>query len=410
MTLFAPEASWAEQLRPRRLSEVVGHEELLGKNGLLQQMLSGGHLPSLLLAGPPGCGKTTLARLLAEEAKMRLVELSATSAGLRELRAAEEEAMSQGRSGRKTALFIDEIHRFSRTQQDALLPSVERGTFVLIGATTEPPAAACNAALLSRVLVLRLSPLSDEALQTVLQRAAARFLRAELSVETLQVLTELSGADLRRALGLLENASRAEVLPSAETVRRLAMVGGVQGSVPSESHLISALQKSIRASHPDAALYWLAACLHSGVDRRRVGRRLLRMASEEVGLAEVGAVTVVLSLTQAADALGHPEGDLALAQAAEYLALLPKSNAIYSAWNAVSAHVAEHGPAPVPAHLHATSPTYIYSFDGPEAPFAQAYLPVAATWARYQPSEMGWEHRVRERWAALRERHAPQEP
>lgn len=419
-------APLAERMRPRSLDEFVGQEHLVGPGSLLRTMIEQDRLVSLILWGPPGCGKTTLARIIAEQTRAWVVSLSAVSATVADVRRAVQEASERlARHGQRTIVFIDEIHRFNRAQQDGLLPAVEDGTIVLIGATTENPSFEVNAPLLSRCRVVVLEPLSDEAIRTLVERALADHERGlgglNLRIEpaALELLVNLANGDARMALNTLELAAAGarNGIITPDIVRRAAMRRASVYDRAGDAHYdaISALHKSIRGSDPDAALYWLARMLENGEDPLYIARRLVRAASEDVGLADPQALVVAVAAQQAVHFVGMPEGALALAEAAVYLALAPKSNAVYRAYEAACRDVAETRNDPVPLHLR-NAPTkllrelgwgagYQYPHDEPDAIGRQEYLPPRLRGRRYyEPTERGWESRLRERLAAIRAR------
>ena len=417
----------AERLRPRTLADFVGQESLLADDAPLKIAYERGHPYPMILYGPPGSGKTTLARLLAQVSGGEFVILSALTSGVRELKDLEERGRAARAHSRGLIVFIDEIHRYSRAQQDALLRPLEEGTVVVIGATTENPAFALTAALLSRVRLHVLEPLTPADLGRLLARALGApegLARAQTASDAaLALIAELADGDARRALTLLEMAAglaeqaHAVVIDEAH-VRRAA--GTRYRRFDKGGDLlydkISALHKAVRGSSPDAALYWLARLLDGGCDPRYVARRLVRAASEDVGNADPRALTIALDAWQAFDRLGRPEGDLALAQAAVYLASAPKSNAVYRAFQAVTEDVRTHGTLPVPAHLR-NAPTafaraqghgreYRYPHDEPEAYAAGvSYFPDTMSPAvYYEPTDRGLEIRIRERLMRLRDR------
>jgi putative ATPase len=364
-----PEAArpLAARMRPRTLDEIVGQTHLLAAGRALRRAIESDHVPSMILWGPPGSGKTTLASVIARATQARFVALSAVTAGVADLRRVVDDASKLLRlNGQRTILFIDEIHRFSKSQQDAILPHVERGTVVLIGATTENPSFEVNAALLSRCRVFTLQALSDEDVLALLRRALADTERGlggsslDVAGDALAYLANLANGDARTALNALELAAsiapadaegrRAVSLPVVEdAVQRRALLYDKTG----EEHynLISALHKSLRGSDPDAALYWLARMLEAGEDPLYVVRRLIRFASEDVGMADPQALLVCVAAQQAVHFIGMPEGALALAQAVVHLATAPKSNALYLAYGAVLDDVRETRSDPVPLHL-----------------------------------------------------------
>ncbi len=424
MTLFSAASArpLADRVRPQTLAGFVGQTHLLGPGKPLRVMAEQGRLRSMLLWGPPGVGKTTLAALLAGSSGARFVRLSAVTAGVKEVRALAAEAAAARAGGVSTLLFLDEVHRFNKAQQDLLLPFVEDGTLLFIGATTENPSFEVNGALRSRLQLFVLQALSAEELQTLLAQALAHpdGFHGELSVtpEALAALAGWADGDGRRALGALEAAApfaEAGVLDTPQ-VRAALQAKGLAFDKGGEHfyNLVSALHKSVRGCDPDAALYWLARLLTGGADLMYVARRLVRIASEDVGLADPNALRLALAARDAAQMLGVPEGELALAEAAVYLAVAPKSNAVYTAWKAARADAELHSAAEVPLHLR-NAPTglmkrlgygesYRYYFDDPEGSFKQGYLPDGVRGGYYSADGEGWEGRVRERLASFAER------
>jgi len=424
-------APLAERMRPRSLDEVVGQEKLLAAGAGLRALVEGGRLPSLILWGPPGCGKTTLARLLAEKAGARFEALSAVMAGVKEIRAVFERA---GRHAETSVLFLDEIHRLNRAQQDALLPHVERGVVTLIGATTENPSFEVIAPLLSRCRVFVLERLAEADLAALIRRAAAdpeRGLagRVALGDDVVSAIAHAADGDARRALGILETAVAiarhadpdAASLP-ADCVREAVGRRTLLHDRDREEHynLASAFIKSLRASDPDAALYYAARWLAAGDDPLFLARRLAIFASEDVGNADPGALGVAMSAWQALERLGMPEGRIPLAQAITHLACAPKSNASYRALGRALEAVERHGALPVPLHLR-NAPTglmkglgygrdYEYPHDAPDAFVARGNLPDALVRPGeppptfYEPKEVGAEADVSTRLDALRRR------
>lgn len=420
MTLFDPPAPLAERLRPRTVAEVVGQRHLLGPGKPLTRLLESGRLGSLILWGPPGVGKTTLARLIAGEIGAHFIALSAVSAGVKDVREAVTEAERLRSRGQRTILFLDEIHRFNKAQQDALLPYVESGLLTLIGATTENPSFEVNPALRSRSRTLVLEALSHEEVRQLLERALTdeRGLPGvEVQEDALDLLSRLAEGDARRALGTLEIASTLShpVTPAAVTEAFGRHLPAMDKHGEDFYNLISALHKSVRGSHVEGALYWLARMIEGGADPLYVARRIVRMAAEDIGLADPQAIRLCIAARDTAEFLGSPEGDLALAQAVVYLALAPKSNSVYVAWKNALEAVREGERLPVPLHLR-NAPTallrqqgygrgYAYYFDDPEGSFAQNYLPDGVKLDLYTPTGEGWEARVAERWRKLRDAH-----
>ena len=409
----------AERLRPRTLDEVVGQRHLLAPGRPLRVAFDTGRLPSMILWGPPGVGKTTLARLLAVATGAHFIVLSAVLSGVKEIREAVEQAQALRRAGRATVLFVDEVHRFNKSQQDAFLPHVEAGLFSFIGATTENPSFEVNSALLSRATVFVLESLDDTDLGQLLDRAQAVTGGPVADAEARQRLIDFADGDGRRLLNAYENAAAAH--PGAAhltpveleaALGRMMRRGDKGGDVFYD--LISALHKSVRGSDPDAALYWLARLLDAGMDPRYAARRVVRMASEDIGLADPRALRLALDAAEVYERLGSPEGELTLAQAVVYLAIAPKSNAVYQAWNAVRAVVQKDGSRPVPMHLR-NAPTrlmkdvgmgqgYRYAHDEPDGYAAgETYLPPGLGAERfYEPAPRGLEQRIGERLAELR--------
>jgi putative ATPase len=423
-SLFSTPEPLAARMRPRRLEEYVGQTHLLGAGKALGDAIRRGDVGSIILWGPPGVGKTTLARLIAEYTDRAFVAFSAVTEGVARVREIIAEAEGRRGTGRGTILFCDEIHRFNRAQQDAFLPHVERGTVTLIGATTENPSFELNAALLSRTRVYVLEPLTPAEVMVVVDRAledrerGLGNLELTLTGDGRASLGEASDGDARRALSVLEACAQQVGLRG--TIDRSTVAEALARRLPAydksgEGHynLISALHKAIRGSDPQAALYWLARMVEGGEDRLFLARRMVRMAIEDVGLADPNALQVALAAKDAFDFLGSPEGELALAQAAVYLATAPKSNRVYVAWKGAMAAAAETPAAPVPLHIR-NAPTglmkdlgygkeYKYAFDDPVAYVPQEYFPEAVKDRKYyEPGEFGFEKKIRERikwWA-----------
>ncbi|WP_347241102.1 replication-associated recombination protein A [Thermus sp.] len=405
----------AERLRPQSLDEVLGQPHLTGPKGLLRRMLEAGRLSSLVLFGPPGTGKTTLARLLAQGVGRPFLHLSAVAAGLKEVRQAVERAQESG----GLVLFLDEIHRFNKAQQDALLPHLESGLFTLIGATAENPAFALIPALRSRLRFFPLRPLGETDLLALLKRALEdpRGLPGTpYEEEALRLLARAAGGDARFALNTLELAAsfgRVDLKSVREALG--AERFGMDREGDRFYDLVSALHKSIRGSHVDATLYYLARLIRGGADPRYVARRLIRIASEDVGLADPLALRLAVAAKEAYEALGSPEGELALVEAAVYLALAPKSNSLYAAWEKAQEAARAHPEAEVPPNLR-NAPTglaralghgegYAYYHEDKEGSFAQPYLPEGLeALTLFEALGEGWEERVRERLRALKER------
>ncbi|MCE2909703.1 MAG: replication-associated recombination protein A [Burkholderiaceae bacterium] len=413
----------AERLRPRTLDDVVGQRHLLAPGKPLRVAFDAARLPSMILWGPPGVGKTTLARLLAGATGAHFIVLSAVLSGVKEIREAVEQAQRLARQGRATVLFVDEVHRFNKAQQDAFLPHVEAGLFSFIAATTENPSFEVNAALLSRAAVFVLEPLTEADLGELLDRARAVTGGPALDEAARAQLIGFADGDGRRLLNGYESAVTANPgtallgPPQLEAaLGRLLRRGDKGGDVFYD--LISALHKSVRGSDPDAALYWLARMLDAGMDPRYAARRLVRMASEDIGLADPRALALALDAAAAYERLGSPEGDLALAQATAYLAVAPKSNAVYRAWGALREQVGRDGTHPVPVHLR-NAPTvlmkslgagagYRYAHDEHDGHAAgETYLPPHLVDRRfYEPVPRGLELRIGERLVELRRRNA----
>jgi putative ATPase len=418
------QAPLAELMRPQRLEDVVGQRHLLATGKPLEVAARAGKLHSMILWGPPGVGKTTLARLLANAGNAQFIALSAVFSGVKDIREAVSQAQATLRdTGRHTILFVDEVHRFNKAQQDAFLPFVEQGLLTFIGATTENPSFEVNSALLSRAAVYVLQPLGEEDLAVLLERARERHVAdLTLTQDARETMIGFADGDARRLLNMLEQIADAAATQGrgaadaafvrealAERTRRFDKGGEVFYDQ------ISALHKSVRGSAPDAALYWLTRMLDGGADPLYVGRRIVRMAIEDIGLADPRALRLALDACETYERLGSPEGELALAQAAIYLACAPKSNAAYVAYNAARDFVKRDGSRPVPLHLR-NAPTrlmkelgygkaYRYAHDEPEAYAAgEDYLPEDMPKVSfYEPTPRGLEGRIGEKLAHLRE-------
>jgi putative ATPase len=416
-------APLAERMRPRTIDEVVGQSHLLGPGKPLRVAFESGRPHSMILWGPPGVGKTTLARLMADAFGLNFITISAVLGGVKDIRDAVDRAqVTRAQSGKPTVVFVDEVHRFNKAQQDAFLPHVESGLFVFVGATTENPSFEVIGALLSRAVVYVLQPLTRDELETLLDRA----LRTELPQLTIDpvargMLFDLADGDARRLLNALE------VVANAAHERQVAAIDAdfLRDALPATLRRfdkggenfydqISALHKSVRGSDPDASLYWMVRMFDGGVDPRYVARRAIRMAAEDIGLADPRALEIALAAADTYERLGSPEGELALAQAVVYLACAPKSNAVYRAYGAVRSFVEQDGSRPVPMHLR-NAPTrlmknlgygagYRYAHDEADAVAAgETYLPdgiTAQQW--YRPTDRGAEARIADRLAELR--------
>ena len=417
------DAPLAERLRPRTLAEVIGQRHLLAPGKPLAAAFAAKRLHSMILWGPPGVGKTTLARLVAGAFEAEFIVISAVLGGVKDIREAVDRAQAARRAGRSSIVFVDEVHRFNKAQQDAFLPHVESGLFTFIGATTENPSFEVNSALLSRATVHVLQPLAADELAELLERARAALALPPATEAARDRLIGYADGDARRLLNAVENlaavAGEATQLDEplleralGEQLRRYDK-GGEQFY-----DTISALHKSVRGSDPDAALYWLVRMLDGGVDPRYVARRVLRMASEDIGLADPRALRMALDATEVYERLGSPEGELALAQAVVFLAAAPKSNAVYKAWNEARAFVAADGTRPVPLRLR-NAPTklmkqldygrgYRYAHDEAEGFAAgEAYFPDGMSAQNfYRPTDRGLEAQIAAKLARLRDANA----
>jgi putative ATPase len=415
----------ADRLRPKTLAEVVGQDHLIGPDGPIGRMVAAKRAHSIILWGPPGTGKTTIARLLSHAFNLNYVQLSAVFSGVADLKKTFDAARARRKTGQGTLLFVDEIHRFNRTQQDSFLPVVEDGTVVLVGATTENPSFELNGALLSRTQVLVLRRLDDAALETLLERAEKHFgEKLPLTDDARASLRAMADGDGRYLLNLAEEVAALKVVKPLDSA---GLVAAVQRRAPlydksREEHynLISALHKSIRGSDPDAALYWLARMLAGGEQPLYIARRLVRASVEDIGLADPQAVVQAIAAKDVYDFLGSPEGELALVQCVLYLASAPKSNAVYVAMGAAKRAAAEHGSLMPPAHI-LNAPTrlmknlgygkgYEYDHEAEDAFSGQNYFPEAMPREQfYTPKETGFEREIAKRleyWAKLRAKKA----
>ena len=422
----------ADRMRPQTLDEFIGQEELLGSGKPLRTQIERDELGSMLLWGPPGCGKTTLARVIARRTKSEFIPFSAVLAGIKEIKEVMAKAEGMRRYGRRTIVFIDEVHRFNRAQQDAFLPHVEAGNILLIGATTENPSFEVIAPLLSRMKVYVLRPLSQEQIVALLRKAIEDPVRGlgkehvEASEEILNRIAVLANGDARAAYNTLEAlvlGTEPDATPGGDGRRVLSearLEDVLQKKLlpydkSGEEHfnLISALHKSVRNSDPDAALYWLARMLESGEDPLYLARRMVRMASEDIGLAEPGALAITIAAKEAFDFIGPPEGYLALAQAAVYLSLAPKSNALYTGYGAVREDLQQTIAEPVPLHLRNAvtglmgnlgyGKGYQYAHDVEEKVTDMTCLPESlAGRTYYKPTDQGFEARIRQRMEEIR--------
>ena len=416
----------AERLRPATLDEVIGQQHLLGPGKPLRVAFASGQPHSMILWGPPGVGKTTLARLMAQGFNSEFIALSAVLSGVKDIREAVERAqMFQANSGRQTILFVDEVHRFNKSQQDAFLPHVESGLFTFIGATTENPSFEVNGALLSRAAVYVLKSLSEDDLSQLVDRALSLDSDIRIDDEAKQILVASADGDGRKLLNNTEIALRAALQNKQTSIDRALLKESLGDTLrrfdkggDAFYDQISALHKSVRGSNPDAALYWLVRMLDGGADPRYLARRLIRMATEDIGLADPRALQLTLNAADTYERLGSPEGELALAEATIFLACAAKSNAAYKAYNAAKAFVSKDTSRPVPEHLR-NAPTqlmrqlgygklYRYAHDEPDAYAAgETYLPEGIpepNW--YQPTPRGLEGKIGEKLAYLRQRDA----
>ncbi len=409
----SPHRPLADRLRPQSLSEVIGQEQVLGPDAPLGVMLASGSLSSLIFWGPPGVGKTTIARLLAQETDLHFVQISAIFTGVPDLKKVFEAAKIRRQNGQGTLLFVDEIHRFNKAQQDGFLPHMEDGTILLVGATTENPSFELNAAVLSRSQVLVLERLSLADLERLTQRAEKELDRAlPLTSAAREALQEMADGDGRALLNLIEQVAAwkvdADLDPDALSTRLMRRAAKYDKSGDEHYNLISALHKSVRGSDPDAALYWFARMLTGGEDPRYLARRITRMAVEDIGLADPQAQSICLHSWETYERLGSPEGELALAQALVYLALAPKSNGAYVGYKAAMRLAKQSGSEPPPKHI-LNAPTslmkdqgygagYAYDHDAEDGFSGQNYFPDDMKRpVLYQPVERGFERELKKR-------------
>ena len=430
-TLFGGEVArpLASRMRPRTLEEFFGQEKLLGEGKILRQLIDSDNVPSMIFWGPPGVCKTTLARIIARRTKAEFVDFSAVSSGVKEIKAVMERAEDVRRFGQKTILFVDEIHRFNKAQQDAFLPYVERGSIVLIGATTENPSFEINSALLSRCKVFVMHALDAAALDSIIERAESLLQRKlPLTPEARATLVDLADGDGRYLINLMESVfdlCRPDDVLDTEALLKIVQQRAPVYDKDREGHynLISALHKSLRGSDTDAALYWAARMLQGGEDPLYLLRRLTRFAMEDISLADPAALQMAIAAWDTYERLGSPEGELAIAELVIYLGCAPKSNSAYTAWGAAQKAAREHGSLMPPAHI-LNAPTrlmkelgygkdYAYDHDAPDAFSGQNYFPDKMPRRQfYKPPERGFEREINKRlayWDKLRRQRAEED-